>query len=70
MELLIWIGAYALHFVIYVLTACLGGLGLAAGFDMYKAFKSWRKELKEYRKNKSYIKEKEAVAGAAFLGEV
>jgi len=62
-SLLLWAGlSFLIKVIITLFFAFVGGLGLAAGFDFYKKFKtSWSK-----KKNQSYVDnlQEEVLAGA------
>jgi len=51
-SLLLWIGLdFFIRCFIALFFAVIGGLGLAAGFELFKYLKSWRKD----KSNKAYI---------------
>lgn len=55
MELLLLLGNYLLWALLTILSGCVGGFGLAMGFDAFKKTKSWFSG----RKNKKYLNQLE-----------
>ncbi len=58
MSILLFLGQFFLWSLLTILSGCMGGIGLAAGFATFKGIKNYFTEAKEeanHEKNRNYL---------------